>query len=174
MLREPQTERLQKVLADGLRYAKNLKGADLQNCDLHKAFLGKRHIDDRLQLDLSDADLYRATCDGASLRGVIAKGAVFRKATLRGTVFEWADLRNANFELANLDGAKFAGAQIGGARFEGAANIPLEVNALLDKDLIARQEALVPGMTPSKRSRIWHRWRASVREGASRWRRQFL
>ena len=40
MLREEQLPHVQKVLADGLRYARQLAGADLQNCDLRNAYLG--------------------------------------------------------------------------------------------------------------------------------------
>jgi len=46
MLREKPPEHLQKVLADGLRYAKVIKGSDLQKCDLQNSFLGVRDGDD--------------------------------------------------------------------------------------------------------------------------------
>jgi hypothetical protein len=42
MLREEQPVRVQKVLSDGLRYARDLRNADLQNCDLRNAYLGRK------------------------------------------------------------------------------------------------------------------------------------
>lgn len=111
----------QKLLADGLAHAPDLRRADLQGCNLAGAYLG-----DRLgkAVDLSGADLYQADLTRASLRGAIAKGTVFYGATLTKTVFEGADLSSADFRDANLEQARFAGAVLVGARFEGAKNIP--------------------------------------------------
>lgn len=143
MLREEQPPRLQKVLADGLRYARDLQDSDLQNCDLSNAYLGKK-AGDAAAVDLSRADLYGARCDNASFKAVIACEAVFLEAHLRKAVFVGADCRNADFRWAVLDGAKFEGARIGGARFEGAEGVPDEVAALLDDGLVGRRDAVVP------------------------------
>src|SRR4051812_22889151 len=119
MLREDHDARLQKALADGLRYARVLTNVDLQQCNLANAYLGKKKGDD-WTLDLSDADLFEATLDGASLKQVTAKGAVFYLASMKKTVLEGADLSAADFRGADLAGAKFAGAGVGGAKFDGA------------------------------------------------------
>jgi len=163
MLREAQSERLQKVLADGLRYARNLRRADLQKCDLHKAYLGTK-VGDKLVLDLTGADLYRSDCSGASLRGVLAVTTVFYRANLEGTVFEGADLQGADFRMAQLKGSKFAGAKIGGARFAGAQNLPDEITQLLDESFAAVPAAVVPGAAISRPTRR-ERLRAAISPG---------
>jgi Pentapeptide repeats (8 copies) len=143
MLREDQNARLQKALADGLRYARVLTNFDLQQCNLKSAYLGQKKGDDWV-LDLSEADLFEANLDGASLKNVTAERAVFYFGSLKRTVFEGAVLTEADFRAADLTGAKFAGARIGGARFEGANGIPPEVADLLDERQIAPAGAKVP------------------------------
>jgi hypothetical protein len=143
MLREEQPVRVQKVLADGLRYARELQGADLQNCDLRNAYIGQK-TGDKEAVDLSRADLYGAKCDRASFKGVVAQETVFMEAELRKTVFSDADCRNADFRRAKLDGAKFEGAQIGGARFDGAEGIPEQLAAFLDERSEGLPGAVVP------------------------------
>jgi hypothetical protein len=143
LLREDQPEQLQKALADGLRFARDIRGADLQRCNLTNAFLGTK-MSDRRQLDMSGADLFEADCSGASLRGVTAVGTVFYRATLEGTVFIDANLQNANFREGTLTRAKFAGAKIGGASFAGATDVPSDVTQLLGEDDVATPGAVVP------------------------------
>jgi uncharacterized protein YjbI with pentapeptide repeats len=117
------------LLADGLAHAPDLRGADLQRCNLRNAYLG-----DRLgkKLDLSGADLYEADLTGASLRGAVARGTVFYGATLTKTVLEDADFAGADLRDADLAGARFAGANVAGARFGGAQNVPPDLAACLD------------------------------------------
>jgi len=147
MLREEQPQHVQKVLADGLRYAGELRGADLQNCDLRNAYLGRK-AGDKAPVDLSRADLYSSKCDRASFKGVVAFETVFMEAELKRAVFTGADCRSADFRWANLEGAKFDGAQIGGAKFEGAIDVPETVAELLTEDLRGREGAVVPATTP--------------------------
>jgi hypothetical protein len=152
MLRVPQTEGLQKVLADGLRYAHDLTLADLQGCNLQNSYLGTKSGDKR-RLILSNADLFEADCSNASFREVIAVGAVFYRAKLKNTVLIGADLQKADFRKACLSGAKFNdatlsnakfdGARIDGAQFGGAKDIPPEVAWLLDQNLVGRADAVV-------------------------------
>jgi hypothetical protein len=132
---------LQKVLADGLRYAEDLTSADLQRCNLRNAYLGCRPGDRPLRL--SNADLYRADCTAASFRQVVADGAVFYDATLERAVFVEAILNKADFRLARLAGANFSGARIEGARFAGAVGIPGEVSSLLDENFVGVPNAQV-------------------------------
>jgi len=123
-----QESEFQKLLADGLGYAPNLHGADLQGCNLSGAYLG-----DRLgrQVDISGADLYKADLSNASLRGAIAKETVFYGATLANTVLEGADLTSADFRDADLTHARFGDAILDGARFDGARNVPDDIVARL-------------------------------------------
>jgi hypothetical protein len=134
----------QKVLADGLRYARDLVSADLQKCNLRGAYLGRKS-GDKWRLNLENADLFGADCTAASFRDVIANEAVFYKAILEGTVFAGAELRRADFRNAHLKGAKFGGAKIEGARFAGAEDIPQEVEKLLSRPkLVGKFDAEVP------------------------------
>jgi hypothetical protein len=144
MLREPQAEQLQKVLADGLRYAGNLRGADLQGCDLRKAYLGVK-TGDRDHLRLANADMFRANLATASLRGVDAHGAVFHEANCESTVFIDADLQECDFRGAVLTSANFGRARIGGASFTGAVDVPTDVAKLLTPNGVARPNSVVDG-----------------------------
>jgi uncharacterized protein YjbI with pentapeptide repeats len=143
MLRADQTPLVQKVLADGLRYAVDLRRADLQNCKLRNAYIGRKTGEKRV-VDLSGADLFEADCTGASFKDVIAVNTVFYRAILEETVFTDADCRDADFRDARLTGSKLRGAKIGGAKFAGAQGIPDDVVVLLDKDLVGLQGARVP------------------------------
>lgn len=162
MLRTEESPQIRKVLADGLHYAKNLRGADLQNCRLENAYIGTKtgegvsghHSDRRAikspfglkrrihvgafsrRVDLSGADLFEANCTGASLRDVIAVKTVFYRANLENTVLTGADCQHADFRGAKLFGCRLGGAKIGHARFAGAEGIPSSVKALLDEDQV--------------------------------------
>ncbi len=142
LLREPQSGTMQKVLADGLRYARDLAGTDLQRCNLANAYLGRKK-GDRWRLNMSRADLFEADCSGASFRDVVAEEAVFYRATLAGTVFTGADLRRADFRAADLSGATFSGAQIEGARFDGATSVPADLADALTTEQVGRRGAVV-------------------------------
>jgi Pentapeptide repeats (8 copies) len=133
LLRESKTGPVQKVLADGLRYAPSLAQADLQGCNLTGAYLGQKK-GDRTIVNLTNADLFKANLTGASLKGVNAAGAAFVEATLERAVLSGADLTNADFRAAKLDGAKFDGARIAGAQFSGAFGIPADVASRLDAE----------------------------------------
>lgn len=133
LLRESETGPVQKVLADGLRYAPSLSQADLQGCNLVGAYLGQKK-GDRSIANLTNADLFEANLTEASLKGVNAAGAVFFAATLERTVLSGADLTGADFRAAKLAGAKFDGARIDGAQFSGAFDIPAEVASRLNTE----------------------------------------
>jgi uncharacterized protein YjbI with pentapeptide repeats len=147
LLRDTKPGQFQKLLADGLRYAPSLRGADLQGCDLSNAYLGQWDRDEltrswwrpagRKPVDLSGADLFTANLTRASLKGVAAAGATFLEANLEQTVFSHATLTGADFRRARLSGAKFDGADLTGARFDeadlagaqfsGATGLPAEL-----------------------------------------------
>lgn len=142
LLRNTPTGELQKLLADGLAYASSLRGADLQECNLSRAYLGKRpravveHAGLRLlaagrwgqsgtggrRNDQQDApspavpiDLTTADLFHADLTGASLRGAVARNA-----VFYTAVARETVFEGARLEGADFRESELEGARFTGA------------------------------------------------------
>jgi uncharacterized protein YjbI with pentapeptide repeats len=150
---------LQKTLADGLAYANDIAGADLQEADLSNAFLGSRSGNENMSL--SDLDFYKAKLIKASLKSADCSRAKFvsaemsesvlTQAKLHGTDFRWsnlekarfnkADLTNANFEGANLTNANFSEAilrncifkdsVLNGARFTNAIDIPETISAHL-------------------------------------------
>ena len=129
ILRDERSGSFQKLLADGLGFARSLHGADLQKTNLQNAYLGARS--DRA-IDLSGADFFRADLSDASLKGAMARGAIFYQARLAHTVLARADLRDANFFEADLQGARFKDAKLEGASFLGARNIPKDIAARLD------------------------------------------
>jgi len=160
MLREEDVPpRIQKVLADGLRYAVDLRQTDLQNCDLKNAYLGAKEGDKRV-VDLSEADLYKAICVGASFKKTRLRKTVFLQADLRSASMleadcTEADFRDADLSKSKLTGAKFGGAKIGGANFARAKGIPPEVEGLLDAEQKGPPEAVVP--LEAEQPVEWHR-----------------
>ncbi|MEV6759083.1 pentapeptide repeat-containing protein [Streptomyces sp. NPDC051105] len=133
LLRESETGNIQKVLADGLWYAPSLARADLQGCNLTRAYLGRKE-GDRKKVDLTHADLFEADLTGASLKGAVASGAVFYRATLVDAVLADAVLTGADFRRARLTGANFSRARLGGAQFSGAVDVPADIMGLLDSN----------------------------------------
>lgn len=151
---------LQKTLADGLAYANDISGADLQEADLSNAFLGNKGGGQ--SMSLSDLDFYKAKLIRASLKNADCSRAKFvsaemsesvlSQAKLVGTDFRWAnlelarfnraDLTNANFEGANLSNANFSDAtltgcifkdaHLKGARFLNAVDVPEQVKSHLN------------------------------------------
>ena len=142
LLRNTPTGELQKLLADGLAYASSLQGADLQECNLSRAYLGRRprtavaHASVRLlaagrrgQARFAGAgngepgslgpaapiDLTAADMFHADLTG-----ASLRDAIARNAVFYTAVAKGTVFEGAHLEGADFRQAELAGARFAGA------------------------------------------------------
>jgi uncharacterized protein YjbI with pentapeptide repeats len=147
LLRTSDAGEFQKLLADGLAYAGSLAGADLQGCNLSRAYWGPRPrppVTDgalrilssrtwpfsragRAEASLADkcivltsADLSHAILSGASLRRAKATDAVFRRSTAVRTVFKEAKLQNANFKGATLQDADFSECDLTGAQFLNA------------------------------------------------------
>lgn len=143
VLRGLETGNLQKLLADGLAFAPDLKGVDLQRTNLQNSYLRPR----RGGVTLEGADFYRADLSGASLKDTSVTNGVFYQARLCHTVFKGADLRGANFFQADLTGANFDGAKLSGASFKDARNLPQELLAFLDKDGTYISDKLGPKRT---------------------------
>jgi hypothetical protein len=167
ILRGQPTSDFQKLLADGLAFARNLRRADLQKANLQLAYLGARktaadgNIASMLKsvlklgsaavaeqtIDLSYADFYRADLSRASLKRATAQYAVFYQARLRDTVFKGANLTGADFYDADLGGAVFDGATLKGANFSCARNIPLGIQSQLNEKGIYDSDA--PFLSPA-------------------------
>ena len=103
MLREELPPRIQKVLADGLRYARDLQRADLQHCNLENAYLGWKSDDDR-GVNLTGADLYDAICTSASFKKACLHKTVFFHAVLQKASMIEADCTEADFREAESQG----------------------------------------------------------------------
>ena len=146
VLRGMRTGDLQKLLADGLSYARTLEGADLQRTNLQGAYLSPRFTHGTV----ARADFYRADLSAASLKGAKAPGAVFYQARLRSTVFRGADLREANFFEADLTGAVFKDAHLHGATFAGARNVPVELAPFVDAEHRYISSAPAPAPEPKQ------------------------
>ncbi len=131
LLRESKTGPVQKVLADGLRYAPSLSQVDLQSCNLTDAYLGRKQGEKKI-VCLTNADLFKADLTDASLKGVHAAPAVFREATLVRTVLTDADLTDANLFKADLTDASLKGVHAARAVFREAT---LVRTVLTDADL---------------------------------------
>ena len=129
VLRGLETGNFQKLLADSLAFAPDLKRVDLQKTNLQNAYLVPR----RKGVTLERADFYRADLSSASLRGASIPQGIFYQARLAHTVFKGADLHNANFFQADLTNAQFEGARLSGANFQEAHHIPPELVPLLDQ-----------------------------------------
>jgi hypothetical protein len=145
VLRGVETGNFQKLLADGLAFAPDLRGADLQRANLQNAYLGPH----RKTTTLVRADFYRAVVSGASFRNAAASGCVFYQARLVGTVFKGADLQSANFDGADLSDTQFHGALLHGASFRGAIHVPVEVAMHIDQDAIYSSAEPVGGAPTS-------------------------
>jgi uncharacterized protein YjbI with pentapeptide repeats len=142
LLRNTVTGELQKLLADGLAYASSLQGADLQECNLSRAYLGQRpravvaHASVRLlaarrwgQLRTAGAadDQPSSPGPGAPIDLTVADlfhadltSASLRGAIARNAIFYTAVAKGTVFEGARLEGADFRQAELEGARFTGA------------------------------------------------------
>lgn len=115
-------------LSRGTWAGANFYNADLKNINLTGADLKRASL---FRADLKGAFLYgtdfgEAHLMQANLRETILEGANFRGADLRGADLRGANLEGANFGGAGLRGADLRGANLGGANFEGAIGLTQE------------------------------------------------
>lgn len=110
----------QKTVGDGLAYAKNLTGADLQRTNLQDVCLeGKTD-----RLILNGCDLFMADLSYALVKNVDAVNAYFYHAILLKTKFKNCDLSYADFRNTDLTKVIFEDVKLFNAKFDGAINIP--------------------------------------------------
>ena len=100
----------------------NLRGADLREGKLFRAFMSGANLRDAL---LDGADLRVARLEGADLRGAVLEGADLGGAALEGAKLVEAQLKDANLLVAQLKGAdlteaRLENASLSLARLEGA------------------------------------------------------
>lgn len=130
MLKFLPTGVFQKTLADGLAYAVNLSGTDLQRTNLQDAYLGRK---DSIRLLMDDADLYLSDLSYALLEN-IEGNAVFYRSILFCTQIKHCNFSRAVFREADLSNATFRNVVLKDADFTGAINIPKEIEKHLIQD----------------------------------------
>ena len=125
----------QKTLGDGLAYAMELSGADLQRNNLQDIYLGVKTTAHRIRM--RKTDLFMADLSCALLENIDGEEAVFYNAILFEARIKNCDFRNANFAGADLKGAVFKNVRLDGADFTGAINIPPEIVSHLDNGKVS-------------------------------------
>ena len=120
LLRTLPTSVFQKTVGDGLAYAQNLSGVDLQRTNLQDVCLEGKSS----RLILNNSDLFMADLSHALIKNADAEGAYFYHSILLNTRFKNCNLRNADFRNADLTKVSFTDVDLYGAKFDGAINIP--------------------------------------------------
>jgi len=107
---------IKPVLEDADLSGENLRYANLESTNLHRARL--RKVDLR-SATLTDANLEEVDLQRAYLRSAVLDCANLRRANIRGTDFTKARLVRADLSQAYLLGANFRGADLSEADFTG-------------------------------------------------------
>lgn len=134
LLRQSIPVDLQKTLADGLSYANDMDGQDLQYVNmLNVSIKPQSAIDYELdqepelkedRISMRKADLYHAVIQESSINFVDATGAIFYCALLKRSNFHNCILRDADFRCTNVHEVCFdSDCQLEGARFAGAVGV---------------------------------------------------
>ena len=131
---------LQKTLADGLAYAVELQGADLQRVNLQNAYLGVK--DERKRIHVQKADLFMADLSYALMENIDGQESVFYNAVLFNARVKNSDFSQANFRGADLKGARFQNVLLFGADFNGAKNIPDGIKQVLEDGVVKSSEKI--------------------------------
>lgn len=129
LLRTLPTGVFQKTLGDGLAYASDLSGADLQRTNLQDIYLGRKT--DPIKMD-DKTDFFRADMSYALVENVEGDRVIFYRAVLFNAKIKNCKLPNADFSCADLTNAVFQNVSLLGARFGGAKNVPQEIAKTLD------------------------------------------
>ena len=125
LLRTLPSSVFQKTVGDGLVYAKDLSGIDLQRTNLQDVCLeGKTS-----RLILNKSDLFMADLSYALVKNVDAEGAYFYHSILLKTRFKNCNLKGADFRNTDLTKSCFENVELYHAKFDGAVNIPEEILA---------------------------------------------
>lgn len=131
---------LQKTLADGLAYAVELQGADLQRANLQNAYLGVK--DERKRIHVQKADLFMADLSYALMENIDGQESVLYNAVLFNARIKNSDFSRANFRGVDLKGARFQNVLLFGADFNGAKNIPDGIKQVLEDGVVKSSEKI--------------------------------
>ena len=130
LLRILPTGVFQKTLADGLGFASDLSGCDLQKTNLQDVLLDNKKQD----ILMNKTDLFMADLSIANLEGIKGHGIIFYNAILFCTHFRNCDFTNANMRGADLSGVVIKDCILKGADFTNARNLPSFIKINLDEE----------------------------------------
>lgn len=120
MLKVLPTGVYQKTLADGLAYAEDLSGKDLQRINMQDVYLGRK---DGKRIKVSLTDFYQCDFSYALIEGVDGN-AIFYRSILFCTQIKNCDFSGASFCQADLTNVCFKNVKLKDADFTGALNVP--------------------------------------------------
>lgn len=129
LLRVQSTGVLQKTLADGLGFATDLSGCDLQKTNLQDVLLDNK----KQEILMDETDLYLADLSFANIEGIKGHGIIFYNSILFYARIKNCDFTNGNFRGADLNGVEFKNCILKGADFTGARNRPSFIDENLDE-----------------------------------------
>lgn len=113
----------QKTLVDGLAYAKDISGYDLQKANLQDIYLGVKQN----TLKLDNTDLFLADLSYALIENVVGNNIIFYRAILMGARIKNCNFTNGNFRDSDLTNVIFKNVILKNSDFTGAYNIPKEI-----------------------------------------------
>lgn len=128
LLRTLPTGIYQKTLGDGLAYADDLSGKDLQKTNLQDLYLGSK----TRKIIMHKTDMYMSDLSYALLQNIEGEGIIFYNAILLCSVIKDCDFSNANFNGADLTNVRMKNVLLKGASFNNASNVPKEIEAGLE------------------------------------------
>lgn len=130
LLRVKPTGVLQKTLADGLGFATDLSGCDLQKTNLQDVLLDNK----KQEILMNGTDLYLADLSFANIEGIVGHGIIFYDAILFYARIKNCDFTDGNFRGADLNGVVFKNCILKGADFTDAKNMPSFIKENLDEE----------------------------------------
>lgn len=128
LLRVQSTGVLQKTLADGLGFATDLSGCDLQKTNLQDVLLDNK----KQEILMNGTDMFLADLSYANIEGIKGHGIIFYNAILFYARIKNCDFTDAVFRGADLNGVVFKNCILKGADFTGARNVPSFIKDNLD------------------------------------------
>lgn len=144
LLRVLPTGIFQKTLGDGLAYASNLYGVDLQKTNLQDIYLGVKIG----RINLMAADLFRADLSFANLENIYAANVQLYGAILYNARIKNCDFTDACFRNADLYRVTFKNTTLYGADFDNALNIPDEIKQkLVDNKYMGKEPVTISPKT---------------------------
>ena len=130
LLRVQSTGVLQKTLADGLGFATDLSGCDLQKTNLQDVLLDNK----KQEILMNGTDMFLADLSYANIEGIKGHGIIFYNAILFYARIKNCDFTDAVFRGADLNGVVFKNCILKGADFTGARNVPSFILENLDAE----------------------------------------